>query len=120
MYSVGVFTTERSLRHIMLIDQKMQEHSNITYLPYSSPEHLKYLYEQNSNRFDGFLFTGSYPYNVLRKEFGPLSKPHAHCNVSDGIIISSSPRWPSSNLVWTFPGSILTVQKSLLISIIFF
>ena len=83
MYSVGVFTTERSLRHIMLIDQKMQEHSNITYLPYSSPEHLKYLYEQNSNRFDGFLFTGSYPYNVLRKEFGPLSKPHAHCNVSD-------------------------------------
>ena len=33
MYSVGVFTTERSLRHIMLIDQKMQEHSNITYLP---------------------------------------------------------------------------------------
>ena len=83
MYSVGVFTTERSLRHIMRIDQEMREHSNITYLPYSSPEHLKYLYEQNSDRFDGFLFTGSYPYNVLRKEFGPLSKPHAHCNVSD-------------------------------------
>ena len=83
MYSVGVFTTERSLRHIMRIDQEMREHSNITYLPYSSPEHLKYLYEQNSDRFDGFLFTGSYPYNVLRKEFGPLSTPHAHCNVSD-------------------------------------
>ncbi len=83
MYSVGVFTTERSLRHIMRIDQEMQDQSNITYLPYSSPEHLKYLYEQNSDRFDGFLFTGSYPYNVLRKEFDTLNKPHAHCNVSD-------------------------------------
>lgn len=83
MYSVGVFTTERSLRHIMRIDQEMREQSNITYLPYSSPEHLKYLYEQNGDRFDGFLFTGSYPYNVLRKEFGTLNKPHAHCNVSD-------------------------------------
>ena len=83
MYSVGVFTTERSLRHIMRIDEEMRSQSNITYLPYSSPEHLKYLYEQNADRFDGFLFTGSYPYNVLRKEYGALSKPFAHCNVSD-------------------------------------
>jgi len=83
MYSIGIFTTERSLRHIMRIDQEMRSQSNITYLPYSSPEHLKYLYEQNRDRFDAFLFTGSYPYNVLRREFGALDRPHAHCNVSD-------------------------------------
>lgn len=82
MYSIGVFTTERSLRHIMHIDREMRDQSNITYLPYSSPEHLKYLYEQNADRFDAFLFSGSYPYNVVKKEFGSIGKPHAHCNIS--------------------------------------
>lgn len=83
MYSIGVFTTERSLRHIMRIDAQLREQSNITYLPYSSPDHLKYLYEQNYDQFEAFLFSGSYPYNVLRKRFGAIGKPHAHCNISD-------------------------------------
>jgi len=67
----------------MRIDPELREQSNITYLPYSSPDHLKYLYEQNYEQFDAFLFSGSYPYNVLRKSFGSIGKPHAHCNISD-------------------------------------
>jgi len=83
MYSIGVFTTERSLRHIMRIDQEMRQHSNITYLPYSSPEHLIFLYEQNADQFDAFLFSGSYPYNIILKRFGNMEKPHSHFNISD-------------------------------------
>lgn len=83
MYSIGLITTEHSLRHIMKIDQQIREQCNVTYLPYSSPEHLKYLYEQNQDRFDAFLFSGSYPYNVLRRQFGGISKPHAHFNIAD-------------------------------------
>ena len=83
MHSIGLITTERSLRHIMKIDEKLREHCNVTYLPYSSPDHLKYLYDQNADRFDAFLFSGSYPYNVLRRQFGPLAKPHAHFSISD-------------------------------------
>lgn len=83
MYSIGLITTERSLRHIMKMDTQMRTQCNITYLPYSSPEHLKYLYEQNAERFDAFLFSGSYPYNVLRRQFGVISRPHAHFNIAD-------------------------------------
>ena len=83
MYSIGLITTERSLRHIMKIDLQLREQCNITYLPYSSPEHLKFLYEQNADRFDAFLFSGSYPYNVLKRQFGTINKPHAHFDISD-------------------------------------
>lgn len=83
MYSIGLITTERSLRHIMKIDPQIREQCNVTYLPYSSPDHLKYLYEQNAERFDAFLFSGSYPYNVLCRQFGAITKPHAHFNIAD-------------------------------------
>ena len=66
MYSIGVFTTEQSLRDIMRIDKEMRTYSNITYLPYSSLEHLEFLYEKNANQFDGLLFSGSYPYEIGR------------------------------------------------------
>ena len=83
MYSIGVFTTEPYLRYIMRIDNEMRKYGNITYLPYSSIEHLQYLYEQNAEQFDAFLFSGSYPYKIIMKEHGNLTKPHAHFNISD-------------------------------------
>ena len=83
MNSVGIFATARSLKNIIHIDQEMRKHCNITYLPYTSPDHLKYLYEQNMDQFDAFLFGGSYPYEVLSSIFGPISKPCAYFNVTD-------------------------------------
>ena len=83
MYSIGVFTPEPSLRSIMRIDQEMRRHGNITYLPYSSVEHLRFLFEQNAGQFDGYLFSGSYPYEVVVRERGDLGKPHAHFSISD-------------------------------------
>lgn len=83
MYSIGVFTTEPYLRYIMRIDQEMRKYGNITYLPYSSLEHLQFLYDQNAEQFDAFLFSGSYPYRIILKKHGNFTKPHAHFNISD-------------------------------------
>ncbi len=83
MFSIGIFTTEQSLRHIMSIDKEMRDLSNITYLPYSSIEHLQYLYTQNDKQFDAFLFSGAYPYRVILKKFGAVTKPYACFNISD-------------------------------------
>ena len=83
MNSIGIFATARSLQHIMEIDQEMRRHCNVTYLPYTSPEHLKFLYEQNMDQFDALLFGGSYPYDVLNSIFGPITRPFAYFNVSD-------------------------------------
>ena len=81
--SIGIFATTRSLQHIMEIDQEMRKYCNVTYLPYTSPDHLQFLYEQNMEQFDAFLFGGSYPYEVLSSIFGPISRPCAYFNVSD-------------------------------------
>ena len=84
MYSIGILTNEQSLRQIMQIDVEMRQCANITYLPYTSPEHLKFLYEQNGDKFDALLFSGSYPYNVIRKQFPAVDEiPHAYFNISD-------------------------------------
>ena len=84
MYSIGVFTNEQSLRRIMQIDGEMRKYGNITYLPYTSPDHLKFLYQQNAGQFDALLFSGSYPYNVIRKHYASVQEiPHAYFNISD-------------------------------------
>lgn len=83
MYSIGIFATTKSLKSIMNIDQEMRRQCNVTYLPYTSPEHLEFLYKQNMDQFDGFLFGGSYPYEVLCSVFGKMQKPYAYFNISD-------------------------------------
>lgn len=83
MYIIGVFATARSLRNILRIDSELRSQCNVTYLPYTSLEHLCYLFEQNADRFDGYLFGGLYPYRTVQHKFGPLHKPHAYFTVSD-------------------------------------
>ena len=83
MYSIGVFTNEVSLKRILKLDHIIRERSNVTYLPYTSPEHLQFLYGENQDKFDGLLFSGSYPYNVLRKFFPQIADcPHAYFDLS--------------------------------------
>ena len=55
MYYLGIFPNEQSLGQIMRVDEKMRRYSNVTYLPYSSPDHLKFLYEQNAGKCDACL-----------------------------------------------------------------
>lgn len=83
MYSIGIFTNELSLARILKLDQVMGKENQITYLPYTSPQHLRFLYEQNQNQFDGLLFSGSYPYNVIRNFFPEVEEtPHAYFDLS--------------------------------------
>ena len=83
MYSIGVFTNEISLKRILKLDHIIRERSNITYLPYTSPEHLQFLYGENQGKFDGLLFNGSYPYNIIRKFYPQVAEcPHAYFDLS--------------------------------------
>lgn len=79
MHSIGIFTAGSSLQNIMEnLDSDMREICNITYFPYSSLEHLCYLYKQNYDRFDAFLFSGYYPYRGIRQAFGTIKQPHTY------------------------------------------
>lgn len=82
MFNIGIFCTKQSLGRIMEIDPQMRRLCNVTYLPYSSAEHLVYLYTQNAEQFDAFLFGGSYPYNILSHRFDMQGKVCAYFNVS--------------------------------------
>lgn len=83
MYSIGIIAAERSLHNILQVDEEMRKHCNLTYLPYTSLEHLFYLYQENAARFDGLLFSGSYPYFVIREHFGELSIPSSFFAITD-------------------------------------
>lgn len=83
MYSIGVFTNELSLQRILKLNDLLSQRSYITYLPYTSPDDLRFLYEENQGKFDALLFSGSYPYNVIRKFFPQVADvPHAYFDLS--------------------------------------
>lgn len=83
MYSIGIFTNEISFKKILALGHLIQERSEITYLPYTSPDHLRFLYEKHQGKFDGLLFNGSFPYNIIRKFFPQVSEcPHAYFDLS--------------------------------------
>lgn len=84
MRSIGIITAKSSLPRIMEIDAQLQSRCNITYLPYSNFDHLEFIYQQNVDNFDGFLFSGEFPFRFLRERHGTIPKPHAFFSVSNG------------------------------------
>ena len=83
MYSIGIITAEQTLHSIMQVEKEMRKRCKVTYLPYSSLEHLYEVYTENAERFDALLFSGSYPYHVIRERFGSIPQPHAFFTISD-------------------------------------
>lgn len=83
MYSIGIITSEYSLHNIMQVDMEMRRRCKITYLPYSSMEHLIALYRDNMALFDGILFSGAFPYHIILEQFGSIPKPSAFFSISD-------------------------------------
>lgn len=83
MYSIGIITSEYSLHNIMRVDTEMRKHCKITYLPYTSMEHLVYLYRENAAYFDALLFSGAFPYNIILEQFGVIQKPATFFSISD-------------------------------------
>lgn len=82
MQSIAIITSEYSLHNIMKIDTFMRRQCRIIYLPYSSTEHLISLYKENASYFDGLLFSGSFPYNLILQHFGSISKPASYFTVT--------------------------------------
>lgn len=83
MYSIGIIAVAASLKNIMAIDAELQKHCNVTYLAYTSNEHLMYVYQQNVSRFDALLFGGVYTYNVIQEQVGHIPLPFAFFEVAD-------------------------------------
>lgn len=77
MYKIAVITSEYSMHNILKIDGYMRKECKIAYLPYSFPEHLQILYQEHISDFDGLLFGGAHPYNLLLEHFGTIEKPAA-------------------------------------------
>ena len=84
MYSIGVFTNELSLQRILKLNDLLSQRSYITYLPYTSPDLPPFFCtRKNQGKFDALLFSGSYPYNVIRKFFPQVADvPHAYFDLS--------------------------------------
>lgn len=83
MDSIGIITAEQTLHSIMQVEKEMRKRCKVTYLPYSSLEHLYEVYQENAERFDALLFSGSYPYHVILERFGSIPQPHAFFTISD-------------------------------------
>ena len=83
MYSIGVIAVVASLNNILKVGDEMQRYCNITYLSYTSKENLVYIYEQNKDRFDGFLFGGPYTYYLLKELVPEITKPYAYFSIED-------------------------------------
>ena len=65
MYSIGIFASEYSLHNIMKIDTVLRRQCKVTYFPYTSMEHLIYLYRENAAFLDGMIFGGAFPYHIV-------------------------------------------------------
>lgn len=106
MYSIGIITSEYSLHNIMQMDMEMRGRSKITYLPYSSMEHLVTLYRDHSALFDGILFSGAFPYHIILEQFGSIPKPAAYFSISDRdyyrIIAKIAVRRPETDFTRVF------------------
>ena len=83
MYSIGIIAVPSSLTNILQIGERMQAKANITYLSYTTGENLLYIYQQNQDRFDGFIFGGPYTLHLLEEHLGRIEKPYAFFNVED-------------------------------------
>ncbi len=83
MYSIGIIAAAASIPNIMRIDAEMQKECRVTYLSYSSIEHLLYVYRDNAERFDAIIFGGSYSYNLVKENIGKFTRPAVYFSVAD-------------------------------------
>ena len=73
--SIGIFTARQSLENIRTVDQEMRRRCTVTYFPYESMAELGKLYEKNSRKFDGILFSGPIPREYVHVNIGPTPTP---------------------------------------------
>lgn len=80
---IGIFTALGSLQNLKKADCAMRELGEITYLPYSSLMEMVNLYMENVKNYDGFLFCGSFPYEYITENLGPIDIPNRYVEVTE-------------------------------------
>lgn len=81
--SIGIISAAKSLDNIKKSNEFMCEHCNISYFAYSSMQELTRIYLENASKFDGFLFSGQYPYDYIIENICPISKPALYLDIND-------------------------------------
>lgn len=80
---IGIITARVSLRNLLQVDAEMRALCDITYLPYSDTVELINVYLEHASEFDGFLFSGKYPYDYITKNIGEIIKPATFLDLTE-------------------------------------
>lgn len=81
--SIGIITAQNSLENIRSVDQEMRKHCSITYLPYKTLSELKSLYLKNIRKFDGIIFSGTFPRDYIFENISSITKPYRCLDMAD-------------------------------------
>ena len=80
---IGIITARLSLQNLLQVDAEMRELCDITYLPYSDTVELINVYLEHACEFDGFLFSGKYPYDYIIENVGKITKPASFLDLTE-------------------------------------
>ena len=80
---IGIITATKTMNAIYAADEKMRQLCDITYLPYSTTMELANIYLDNASKFDGFLFSGEYPYRYITENVCRITKPAKFLTISE-------------------------------------
>lgn len=75
-FSIGIITAKQSLENIRSCSLEMSKNCKISYLPYHTMAELCSQYTKNIWKFDGILFSGTFPRDYIVENVGPITKPY--------------------------------------------
>lgn len=81
--SIGVFTAKYSMKNILRTTELFDESLSFSFFPYTSAEQLFSLYSKHAQEFDGLLFSGILPYQLILAQIGEPTKPYKYFDVTD-------------------------------------
>ena len=80
---IGIITATKTMNAIYAADEQMRQICDITYLPYSTTMELANIYLDNVSKFDGFLFSGEYPYRYISDNVCRITKPARFLTITE-------------------------------------
>lgn len=75
-YSIAVISARESVDNIRASDFEIRKECKITYFTYNSLSELREIYEANHWKYDGILFSGSFPRDYILDNIGPIRRPY--------------------------------------------
>lgn len=75
MHSFGIFTSRLSLERVMDIDSELTRYGMVTYLPYTSPDHLKFCMNKTEIASTPFCSAAHIPLRLSLAPLAPFKSP---------------------------------------------